>query len=40
MSPSPIFRGDRKKLEKLILKEYAGNDRSVAEEEYEFIEGK
>lgn len=40
MYPSPIFRGDRKKLEKLILKEYAGNDRSVAEEEYEFIEGK
>lgn len=38
MYPSPIFRGDRKKLEKLILKEYAGNDRSVAEEEYEFIE--
>jgi len=36
--PSPIFRGDRKKLEKLILKEYAGGSKSDAEEEYEFIE--
>lgn len=38
MYPSPIFRGDRKKLEKLILKEYVGESKPDAEEEYEFIE--
>ena len=38
MYPCPIFRGDKKRLEKLILKEYVGEDRSSAEEEYELIE--
>lgn len=38
MYPCPIFRGDKKRLEKLIYNEYAGKDRSFAEEEYEFIE--
>lgn len=36
--PCPTFRGNRKNLEKLILKEYVGEDRSSAEEEYELIE--
>ena len=38
MYPCPIFRGDKKRLEKLIYNEYAGRDRSSAEEEYELIE--
>lgn len=38
MYPCPIFRGDKKKLEKLIYNEYVGKDRSSAEEEYELIE--
>lgn len=38
MYPCPIFRGDKKRLEKLIYNEYAGKDRSFAEEEYELIE--
>ena len=38
MYPCPIFRGDKKKLEKLIYNEYAGKDRSSSEEEYELIE--
>lgn len=36
--PAPVFRGNRKNLEKLILKEYVGGSKSDAEEEYEFIE--
>lgn len=38
MYPCPIFRGDKKRLEKLIYNEYVGGDRSSAEEEYELIE--
>lgn len=36
--PCPTFRGNRKNLEKLILKEYVGGSKSDAEEEYELIE--
>lgn len=35
--PCPTFRGNRKNLEKLILKEYVGGSKSDAEEEYELI---
>lgn len=35
--PELEFRGDKQKLKKLILNEYCGKDKDIAEDEYEYI---